>query len=47
MAKVKKVAGYVADVATFIGTPQGARDVALVVAAVGTVIQIVRASGII
>jgi hypothetical protein len=46
MTKVKKIAGYVADVAAFIVTPQGRRDVALVIAAVGTIIQIVRASGV-
>lgn len=45
MAKVKKVGQGVLAVASFIMTPQGARDVGVVVAAVGTVIQAVRLAG--
>ena len=47
MAKVKKVAAVVSAVAAFIVTPQGARDVALVVAAIGAVIKIVQSAGIV
>lgn len=46
MVKVKKVASYVADVAVFLLTPQGKRDIALVIAAVGGAIKIAQTSGV-
>lgn len=45
MAKAKAFGKGVLAVAAFVMTPQGGRDVALVVAAVGTIIQAVRLAG--
>ena len=46
MAKVKKVAAVVADIAAFLVTPQGKRDIALVVAAIGGAIKIAQTAGV-
>lgn len=47
MAKVKKVAAVVVKVAVFARSPQGKRDIALIVAAVSAAADFLKQAGVI